>query len=289
MAIELRQTFQVRAPVDTVWAFMLNPENVVACMPGASLTQVVDEKSFVGAVKIKVGAVTAQYQGTITYVETDRAAGIVKMLAEGKERGGGTVRGTIVSQLSAIDGGSATSVETRSSIDLTGKIVQVGRGMIEGVSGQIIKMYVAAVRRRRHLQRARLVRECEHVRHHGSAQPAREARRHFTRCCGLIEEHDRRRRRGTVLGKRLDQHIGAEGAQFRVTDDVDGGYPMARRQFECGILVRPGNRPAQGQPCGTAVGTRCRQYFLGAPLDGFSPAADDHAHDCLASPARTGA
>ena len=146
MAIELRQTFQVRAPVDTVWAFMLNPENVVACMPGASLTQVVDEKSFVGAVKIKVGAVTAQYQGTITYVETDRAAGIVKMLAEGKERGGGTVRGTIVSQLSAIDGGSATSVETRSSIDLTGKIVQVGRGMIEGVSGQIIKMYVANVR-----------------------------------------------------------------------------------------------------------------------------------------------
>ena len=125
---------------------MLNPENVVACMPGASLTQVVDEKSFVGAVKIKVGAVTAQYQGTITYVETDRAAGIVKMLAEGKERGGGTVRGTIVSQLSAIDGGSATSVETRSSIDLTGKIVQVGRGMIEGVSGQIIKMYVANVR-----------------------------------------------------------------------------------------------------------------------------------------------
>ena len=146
MAIELRQTFQVRAPVDTVWAFMLNPENVVACMPGASLTQVVDEKSFVGAVKVKVGAVTAQYQGTITYVETDRAAGVVKMLAEGKERGGGTVRGTIVSQLTAVEGGAATSVETSSSIDLTGKIAQVGRGMIEGVSGQIIKMYVGNVR-----------------------------------------------------------------------------------------------------------------------------------------------
>ena len=146
MAIELRQTFQVRAPIDTVWAFMLNPENVVACMPGASLTQGVDEKSFVGAVKVKVGAVTAQYQGKITYVETDRTAGLVKMLAEGKERGGGTVQGTIVSQLIAIEGGAATSVETSSRIDLTGKIAQVGRGMIEGVSGQIIKMYVNNVR-----------------------------------------------------------------------------------------------------------------------------------------------
>lgn len=146
MAIELRQTFQVGAPVDTVWAFMLNPENVVACMPGASLTQVVDERSFIGTVKVKVGAVTAQYQGTITYAETDRASGIVRMLAEGKERGGGTVRGTIVSQLTAVEGGAATRVETSSSIDLTGKIAQVGRGMIEGVSGQIIKMYVNNVR-----------------------------------------------------------------------------------------------------------------------------------------------
>lgn len=146
MAIDLKQAFQVRAPLDAVWAFMLDPANVVACMPGASLTQIVDEKSFVGTVKVKVGAVTAQYQGTITYVETDRAAGVVKMLAEGKERGGGTVRGTIESRLTAIEGGVATNVETTSSIDLTGKIVQVGRGMIEGVSAQIIKMYVNNVR-----------------------------------------------------------------------------------------------------------------------------------------------
>lgn len=146
MAIELRQNFQVRAPMDAVWAFMLDPANVVACMPGASLTRIVDEKSFVGTVKVKVGAVTAQYQGTITYVETDRAAGLVKMLAEGKERGGGTVRGTIESRLTSLEGGAVTSVETSSSIDLTGKIVQVGRGMIEGVSGQIIKMYVNNVR-----------------------------------------------------------------------------------------------------------------------------------------------
>ena len=146
MAIEIRQTFQVRAPLDAVWAFMLNPENVVACMPGASLQQVIDDKNFVGAVKVKVGAVTALYQGTITYIETDRAAGVLKMLAEGKERGGGTVRGTILTQLAAAEGGAVTNVECAASIDLTGKIAQVGRGMIEGVSGQIIKMYVTNVR-----------------------------------------------------------------------------------------------------------------------------------------------
>lgn len=146
MAIELRQSFQVRAPIEAVWAFLLDPQNVVACMPGASLTQVIDEKSFVGAVKVKVGAVTAQYQGTITYTGIDTAARVVTMLAEGKERGGGTVKGTIISQLSSTEGGAVTNVETSSSFDLTGKIVQVGRGMIEGISAQIIKMYVGNVR-----------------------------------------------------------------------------------------------------------------------------------------------
>jgi len=146
MAIELRQSFQVRAPIEAVWAFLLDPQNVVACMPGASLTQVIDDKSFVGAVKVKVGAVTAQYQGTITYTGIDAAARVVTMLAEGKERGGGTVKGTIVSRLSSTEGGAVTNVETSSSFDLTGKIVQVGRGMIEGISAQIIKMYIGNVR-----------------------------------------------------------------------------------------------------------------------------------------------
>lgn len=146
MAIEIKETFVVAAPFEAVWNFMNNPENVVACMPGASLKEVIDAKSFVGAVKIKIGAVTAQYQGTITYLEADMAARKVRMLAEGNERGGGTVSGTIDTELVSLPGGAGTEVRCSSSVDLTGRIVQVGRGMIEGVSAQIIKKYVANVR-----------------------------------------------------------------------------------------------------------------------------------------------
>mgnify|MGYP001765339810 FL=1 len=146
MAIEIKETFIVAAPIDAVWKFMNNPENVVACMPGASLKEIIDEKSFVGAVKLKIGAVSAQYQGTITYLEADPQSHRVKMLAEGNERGGGTVSGTIDTTLTELADGSGTEVRCSSSVDLTGKIVQVGRGMIEGVSAQIIKKYVANVR-----------------------------------------------------------------------------------------------------------------------------------------------
>lgn len=145
MALQIRESFEVAAPVGAVWTFINDPQNVVACMPGASLERIVDERQFIGSVKLKIGAVSAQYQGTITYTEADREQGLVKMLATGNERGGGTVSGTIVTRLEAL-GPQATRVQCESSIDLTGKIVQVGRGMIEGVSAQIIKKYVGNVR-----------------------------------------------------------------------------------------------------------------------------------------------
>lgn len=145
LALQIRESFEVAAPVGAVWAFINDPQNVVACMPGAALERIVDERQFIGSVKLKIGAVSAQYQGTITYTEADREQGLVKMLATGNERGGGTVSGTIVTQLEAL-GPQATRVSCESSIDLTGKIVQVGRGMIEGVSAQIIKKYVGNVR-----------------------------------------------------------------------------------------------------------------------------------------------
>ena len=58
MAIDIKETFQVRAPIATVWQFMLDPQKVAACMPGAVLEQVVDERTFLGAIKVKIGAIT---------------------------------------------------------------------------------------------------------------------------------------------------------------------------------------------------------------------------------------
>lgn len=146
MALDIVESFEVAAPIETVWAFLNDPNNVVACMPGASLNEIVDESQFIGSVKMKIGAVSAQYQGTITYTERDADNHVVKMLATGNERGGGTVSGTIITRLES-KGSNLTRIACESSIDLTGKIIQVGRGMIEGVSQQIIKKYITNVRK----------------------------------------------------------------------------------------------------------------------------------------------
>jgi carbon monoxide dehydrogenase subunit G len=147
MAIKIQETFQVKAPIDAVWQFMMTPEKVVTCMPGAGLDEVVDERTFLGNVKVKVGAVTSSYKGRVQLTEVDEQGHVVQMVAEGRETGGGLAKGTLSGRLRSLpDGGTEAVVEA--SVDLTGRIMQVGRGMIQGVAQQLFKQFVSRTQER---------------------------------------------------------------------------------------------------------------------------------------------
>jgi len=147
MAIEIKETFRVAAPIDTVWRFVMDPEQVVTCMPGAELQEAVDEHTFSGRVKVKLGAVTTSYKGRVRFAEVDDEAHVVRLVAEGRETGGGTAKGKMSSALRALPDGE-TEVVAEASVDLTGRVVQVGRGMIQGVAHQLFKQFAASVKQR---------------------------------------------------------------------------------------------------------------------------------------------
>ena len=144
MAIDIRETFQVRAPIDLVWRFLLDPHQVAPCMPGAELDEIIDERTFLGNVKIKVGAITTKYKGTVHLTTVDEIARRIEMSAEGRETGGGTAKGSMIAEMRTLPEG-LTEVAATASVDLTGKIMQVGRGMIQGVSHQLFLQFVATV------------------------------------------------------------------------------------------------------------------------------------------------
>jgi len=141
MAIEIKQQFEVDAPVDQVWAFVMDPHRVAPCMPGATLDEVIDDKNFRGSVRIKVGAVSAAYKGNVCMQKADQAAGLLEMLAEGRETGGGTARATMTATVTAGDNGT-TAVTVLAAVDITGRLMQVGGRMIKGVSDQLFKQFV---------------------------------------------------------------------------------------------------------------------------------------------------
>jgi carbon monoxide dehydrogenase subunit G len=147
MAITLNQTFHVKAPVEDVWAFLLDPHQVVTCMPGAALYDVESDDTFLGNIKVKVGPITAMYKGRVRFTHVDHESHVIEMTAEGVEQSGGGATGTMSSRLEAgPDGG--TMVFAEANAEVTGRVMQFGRGMIQGISDQMFKQFAASVTER---------------------------------------------------------------------------------------------------------------------------------------------
>lgn len=146
MSITIHETFSVIAPIERVWRFLTTPQEVVQCLPGAELTEVLSDREYAGRVKVKVGPVTAAYAGKATLAEVDEAARRITLIGEGRETGGAgsakmTMRGGVAPNA---NGGSDVSVDA--TIDIAGKVMQFGRGLVESVSQQLFKQFVELAR-----------------------------------------------------------------------------------------------------------------------------------------------
>lgn len=146
MAFKIVERFEVQAPVERVWKYMIDPASVVQCLPGAELLEQQDERNFTGAIKVKVGPLSMSYKGKGTFTEVNEATHTVRMTGEAKEVGGsGSTRVTMVSTITALEGGGS-QVSVDADVNLVGRIVQFGRGMIEEVSRQMFRQFAACVK-----------------------------------------------------------------------------------------------------------------------------------------------
>jgi carbon monoxide dehydrogenase subunit G len=137
--MELEHSFTVPVPRDRAWDVLLDVEKVAPCMPGATLDSV-DGDEIKGRIKVKVGPITMTYAGTARFTERDSAAGVVELEASGKEtRGSGTASATIRSELH--DKGDQTDVTVHTSLNVTGRPAQFGRGVMTEVSGKLIGIF----------------------------------------------------------------------------------------------------------------------------------------------------
>ena len=146
MGIRIEERFEVAAPPERVWSYLVNPSQVVRCLPGAELLETAADGSFVGRVRVKVGPVLAAYKGTARFVELDAGARRARLTGEGQEASGaGSARMTMTSTIDALDGGGA-AVRVEVDVDVVGKLAQFGRGMIEEVSRQLFRQFSDCVR-----------------------------------------------------------------------------------------------------------------------------------------------
>ena len=154
VSLKLRESFQVRVPPEVVWHFLIDPAQVVRCLPGAELTETVDTRTYRGRVKVKVGPISTAYDGTAQLTELDEGARRMQMVGEGREMGAaGSAKMTMVGTVTPHpEGGSQVDVDA--TIDIAGRVMQFGRGLVESVSRQLFRQFADAVRQTLELEHA---------------------------------------------------------------------------------------------------------------------------------------
>ena len=145
MQIKIKKTFRVDAPIEEVWALLTDPEQVVSCMPGADLDEVVDERNFKGRVGLKVGPVRAQYRGEARFEELDAERYYMRIAGEGTGSGSASV--VMTGQLRSLEDGG-TEADVAAEVAMTGRLVQVGSRLIQFVSDQLFDQFVERLRDR---------------------------------------------------------------------------------------------------------------------------------------------
>lgn len=147
MAIKIEKSFQVPEPADQVWKVISDPRSVGSCVPGARITEAVDEKTYKGVIKIKLGASVTDYKGEAHIERLDDQAQEIEMIGKGQDvRGKGGASMKLTAKVRALPEGG-TEVATISELNVIGILAQMGSRMIQEVANQIFEEFTKNLRR----------------------------------------------------------------------------------------------------------------------------------------------
>jgi carbon monoxide dehydrogenase subunit G len=138
--MQLSSTFSVVAPIDTVWATIMDFARVAGCVPGAEILNKLSEDAYQVGMKVKLGPVSMQYKGLLNVIERDAAAH--RAVFEGKAqeaRGQGTAQGTAT--LSLVESEGTTTGTVSADVALSGKVAAMGKSIIGSVTDQMMALF----------------------------------------------------------------------------------------------------------------------------------------------------
>src|SRR3954469_11984267 len=138
--MKFENTFAVDAPIDEVYATLLDVERVAPCVPGAEVLEKTGDNAYQVAIKVRVGPISMTYRGNVEIVERDDENHRAVMRARAREtRGQGTADARV--DLSLVQEGPTTKGTMVADVQLAGRAAAMGRGVIQDVSAKIVTTF----------------------------------------------------------------------------------------------------------------------------------------------------
>lgn len=141
MAVKIEKTFQVSEPIEKVWAFLSDPRKVGTCVPGAQITEQVNDTTYKGAIKVKVGPSVTDFKGEVQVLRLDAAAHEIEILGKGQDiKGKGSASMKMTGKLREVEGG--TEVSSVAELNIVGILAQMGSRVINQVNDIMFEQFV---------------------------------------------------------------------------------------------------------------------------------------------------
>lgn len=142
--MEFDNAFEVPVPVDEAWIILMDIERIAPCVPGAELTEVIDENTYKGKISVKLGPVALTFNGQTQFEEKDGDGHRARLKAQGTDaKGRGGAHANVSFHMEPSDAGSKVIIHT--DLQLSGAVAQYGRGvgMVKDLAQQIIGQFAA--------------------------------------------------------------------------------------------------------------------------------------------------
>ena len=143
MKVELVKAFPLPGPPDAAWNVLRDVEAVASCMPGAKITQRIDDTHYKGTVTVRVGPATLSFRGDIEVKEIDAATRTLRLVGSGSDTTGSSAGSMdLTARIDAAEDGRST-LNGQSVVSLSGKAAAFGGRMVNSVADQILAQFAA--------------------------------------------------------------------------------------------------------------------------------------------------
>ena len=139
MEVKLDKRYPVAATLEQAWAVLSDIHATAACMPGAQITEQIDDTHYKGTVRSKVGPAVMTFNGDIELQGIDAAARQLKMLGKGADKGGSSASMQLTAHLEP--DGAGCVLAGAATIIVSGKLAQFGSRLLVPVSDAMLAQF----------------------------------------------------------------------------------------------------------------------------------------------------
>jgi len=143
LRVTLERTFALPAAADQAWRLLADVERVAACMPGAKLSERVDERHFKGIVAVKFGPASLNFRGELEVLLLDPGSRTLQLRGKGTDATGGSAASLdLTARIEASDAASSSLVG-RGEASMSGKAAAFGARVADPVAQQVLQQFAA--------------------------------------------------------------------------------------------------------------------------------------------------